>query len=176
MLAHFRLPVDEIVSSILRLDENVCSQNNVNQLLKNAPTPDEVPPIMPKSYNNNNNRLLFLQELAIRSYDGTLEDMGVIEQWLYKLQAVPRFTSRLQTFSFKQNFESQLADVKHVSIEIIQILCASNTILFNTIKTKNLQVVYSACRELMLSQSFIDMLEVCTLPPYYYMRNVLRLP
>jgi len=148
------------------LDENVCSQNNVNQLLKNAPTPDEVPPIMPKSYNNNNNRLLFLQELAIRSYDGTLEDMGVIEQWLYKLQAVPRFTSRLQTFSFKQNFESQLADVKHVSIEIFRFYV--NEQFFPTkITKKNLQVVYSACRELMLSQSFIDMLEVCTLPPYY---------
>ena len=59
MLAHFRLPVDEIVSSILGLDENVCSQNNVNQLLKNAPTPDEVTPIMPKSHNNINRLLLF---------------------------------------------------------------------------------------------------------------------
>nr|XP_029118335.1 formin-like protein 6 isoform X2 [Elaeis guineensis] len=97
MLTKVKMPLADLMSSVLALDDSVLDVDQVDNLIKFCPTKEEM-------------------EL-LKGYNGDKESLGKCEQYFLELMKVPRVESKLRVFSFKIQFRSQVADLSgHLNI------------------------------------------------------------
>ncbi|KAJ8500922.1 hypothetical protein OPV22_011474 [Ensete ventricosum] len=92
MLTKVKVPIPDLMSSVLALDESVLDADQVDNLIKFCPTKEEI-------------------EL-LQGYKGDKESLGKCEQFFLELMKVPRVDCKLRVFSFKLQFSSQVADLR----------------------------------------------------------------
>ncbi|KAF5456814.1 hypothetical protein F2P56_026253 [Juglans regia] len=93
MLTKVKVPLPELVSSVLALDESALDVDQVENLIKFCPTKEEI-------------------EL-LKGYVGDKENLGKCEQFFLELMKVPRVESKLRVFSFKIQFRAQVSDLRN---------------------------------------------------------------
>ncbi|KAG6474664.1 formin-like protein 6 [Zingiber officinale] len=92
MLTKVKMPLNDLMSSVLALDDSVLDADQLDNLIKFCPTKEEM-------------------EL-LKGYGGDRENLGKCEQYFLELMKVPRVESKLRVFSFKIQFRSLIADLK----------------------------------------------------------------
>lgn len=92
MLTKVKMPLPDLMSAILALDDTVLDADQVENLIKFTPTKDEI-------------------EL-LKGYKGDKQVLGECEQFFMELMKLPRVESKLRVFSFKIQFRSQVSDLK----------------------------------------------------------------
>ncbi|KAK8943415.1 Formin-like protein 20 [Platanthera guangdongensis] len=92
MLTKVKMPLPDLMSAALALDESVLDVDQVDNLIKFCPTKEEM-------------------EL-LKGYTGEKEKLGKCEQFFLELMKVPRVESKLRVFSFKIQFRQQIADLR----------------------------------------------------------------
>ncbi|KAG1326544.1 putative formin-like protein 18 [Cocos nucifera] len=92
MLTKVKIPLPDLMSSLLALDDSVLDVDQVDNLIKFCPTKDEMD--------------------LLKSYNGDKESLGKCEQFFLELMKVPRVEAKLRVFSFKIQFRSQVADLR----------------------------------------------------------------
>ncbi|CAL1415012.1 unnamed protein product [Linum trigynum] len=92
MLTKVKIPLHDLMSSILALDDSVLDVDQVDSLVKFCPTKEEM-------------------EL-LKGYKGDKESLGKCEMFFLELMKVPRVESKLRVFSFKMQFSQQVSDLK----------------------------------------------------------------
>ncbi|XP_059459848.1 formin-like protein 6 isoform X2 [Corylus avellana] len=93
MLTKVKVPLPELMSSVLALDESALDVDQVENLIKFCPTKEEI-------------------EL-LKGYGGDKGNLGKCEQFFLELMKVPRVESKLRVFSFKIQFHSQVSDLRN---------------------------------------------------------------
>ncbi|MED6170823.1 hypothetical protein PIB30_034817 [Stylosanthes scabra] len=92
MLSKVKIPLADLMSSVLELDESVLDIDQVENLIKFCPTKEEM-------------------EL-LKNYTGDKEHLGRCEHFFLELMKVPRVENKLRVFSFKIQFNSQVSELK----------------------------------------------------------------
>ncbi|XP_042507559.1 formin-like protein 18 isoform X2 [Macadamia integrifolia] len=92
MLSKVKMPLPDLVSSVLALDDSALDVDQVDNLIKFCPTKEDM-------------------EL-LKGYNGDKENLGKCEQFFLELMKVPRVESKLRVFSFKIQFRSQVSDLR----------------------------------------------------------------
>ncbi|KAK9947356.1 hypothetical protein M0R45_002985 [Rubus argutus] len=92
MLSKVKVPLHELMNSVLALQDTALDPDQVENLIKFCPTKEEM-------------------EL-LKGYKGEKEKLGKCEQFLLELMKVPRVESKLRVFSFKIQFSSQVSDLR----------------------------------------------------------------
>ncbi|KAG9456309.1 hypothetical protein H6P81_000817 [Aristolochia fimbriata] len=98
MLTKVKMPLPDLMSSVLALDEAVLDVDQVDNLIKFCPTKEEI-------------------EL-LKGYTGDKENLGRCEQFFLEVMKVPRVEAKLRVFSFKIQFNAQVADLRN-SLNIV---------------------------------------------------------
>uniref|UniRef100_A0A5B7C9Y0 Formin-like protein n=1 Tax=Davidia involucrata TaxID=16924 RepID=A0A5B7C9Y0_DAVIN len=98
MLSKVKIPLHELMSSVLALEDSALDVDQVDNLIKFCPTKEEM-------------------EL-LKGYNGDKEKLGKCEQFFLELMQVPRIESKLRVFSFKIQFHSQVSDLRN-SLNVI---------------------------------------------------------
>ncbi|TYI76989.1 hypothetical protein E1A91_D06G115000v1 [Gossypium mustelinum] len=93
MLSKVKVPLPDLMSSVLALDESALDVDQVDNLIKVCPTKEEM-------------------EL-LKGYTGENEKLGKCEQFFLELMKISRVESKLRVFSFKKQFRSQVSDLRH---------------------------------------------------------------
>ncbi|CAM0147625.1 unnamed protein product [Urochloa decumbens] len=92
MLRNIKMPLPDLMGSVLALDDSVVDGDQVDYLIKFCPTKEEM-------------------EL-LKGYTGKKENLGNCEQFFMEMMKVPRVESKLRILSFKIKFVTQVADLK----------------------------------------------------------------
>ncbi|MED6216970.1 hypothetical protein PIB30_013185 [Stylosanthes scabra] len=92
MLSKVKIPLADLMSSVLELDESVLDIDQVENLIKFCPTKEEME--------------------QLKNYTGDKEHLGRCEQFFLELMKVPRVENKLRVFSFKIQFNSQVSELK----------------------------------------------------------------
>nr|XP_034586833.1 formin-like protein 12 isoform X6 [Setaria viridis]XP_034586834.1 formin-like protein 12 isoform X6 [Setaria viridis] len=92
MLTKIKMPLSEMMSAALALDDSVLDADQIENLIKFCPTKEEM-------------------EL-LKNYSGDKEVLGKCEHFFLELMKVPRVESKLRIFAFKIQFQSQIRDVR----------------------------------------------------------------
>ncbi|XP_030954852.1 formin-like protein 13 isoform X4 [Quercus lobata] len=92
MLSKVKVPLHDLMSSVLALEDSALDVDQVENLIKFCPTKEEM-------------------EL-LKGYTGEKEKLGKCEQFFLELMQVPRVESKLRVFSFKIQFHSQVSDLR----------------------------------------------------------------
>jgi len=92
MLRNIKMPLPDLMGSVLALDDSVVDGDQVDYLIKFCPTKEEM-------------------EL-LKGYTGKKENLGNCEQFFLEMMKVPRVESKLRILSFKIKFVTQVADLK----------------------------------------------------------------
>ncbi|XP_057960093.1 formin-like protein 18 [Malania oleifera] len=93
MLTKVKIPLPDLMSSVLALDDSALDIDQVDNLIKFCPTKEEM-------------------EL-LKGYNGDKENLGKCEQFFLELMKVPRVESKLRVFSFKMQFSTQVSDLRN---------------------------------------------------------------
>ncbi|KAK8553612.1 hypothetical protein V6N13_062411 [Hibiscus sabdariffa] len=93
MLTKVKIPLPELTSSILALDDTALDPDQLENLIKYCPTKEEI-------------------EL-LKGYKGDKENLGKCEQFFLELMKVPRVESKLRVFLFKMQFDSQASELRN---------------------------------------------------------------
>ncbi|KAG7024420.1 Formin-like protein 17 [Cucurbita argyrosperma subsp. argyrosperma] len=93
MLSKVKIPLPDMMCSVLALDESALDVDQVENLIKFCPTKEEM-------------------EL-LKGYSGDKENLGKCEQFFLELMKVPRVESKLRVFSFKIQFHLQASDLRN---------------------------------------------------------------
>ncbi|XP_044379743.1 formin-like protein 12 isoform X2 [Triticum aestivum] len=92
MLTKIKMPLSEMMSAALALDDSVLDADQVENLIKFCPTKEEM-------------------EL-LKNFTGDKETLGKCEQFFLELMKVPRIESKFRIFAFKIQFQTQIRDVR----------------------------------------------------------------
>ncbi|CAL5206283.1 unnamed protein product [Lathyrus oleraceus] len=92
MLTKVKIPLPDLMSNVLALDDSVLYVDQVENLIKFCPTKEEMD--------------------QLRAYTGSMENLGKCEQFFLELMKVPRVESKLRVFCFKMQFCPQVSDLK----------------------------------------------------------------
>ncbi|KAK9274673.1 hypothetical protein L1049_021924 [Liquidambar formosana] len=92
MLSKVKVPLHDLLSSVLALEDSALDVDQVDNLIKFCPTKEEM-------------------EL-LKGYNGEKEKLGKCEQFFLELMQVPGVESKLRVFSFKIQFRSQVSDLR----------------------------------------------------------------
>ncbi|XP_021302349.1 formin-like protein 12 isoform X2 [Sorghum bicolor] len=92
MLTKIKMPLPDMMSAALALDDSVLDADQIENLIKFCPTKEEM-------------------EL-LKNYSGDKEALGKCEHFFLELMKVPRVESKLKIFAFKIQFQSQIRDVR----------------------------------------------------------------
>ncbi|XP_057985562.1 formin-like protein 18 isoform X2 [Hevea brasiliensis] len=92
MLSKVKIPLSDLMSSVLAMDDSALDVDQVDNLIKFCPTKEEM-------------------EL-LKGYNGDKENLGKCEQFFLELMKVPRVESKLRVFSFKLQFHPQVSDLR----------------------------------------------------------------
>ncbi|KAG6673460.1 hypothetical protein I3842_16G113200 [Carya illinoinensis] len=109
MLSKVKIPLHNLVSSVLALEDSALDVDLVESLIKFCPTKEEM-------------------EL-LKGYTGEKEKLGKSEQFFLELMQVPRVECKLRVFSFKIQFHSQIrnsAKLKRIMQTILSLGNALN--------------------------------------------------
>ncbi|KAL5208132.1 hypothetical protein ABZP36_032567 [Zizania latifolia] len=93
MLRNIKMPLPDLMDSVLALDDSIIDGDQVDYLIKFCPTKEEM-------------------EL-LRGFTGNKENLGKCEQFFLEMMKVPRVESKLRILSFKIKFLTQVADLKN---------------------------------------------------------------
>ncbi|KAJ8514006.1 hypothetical protein OPV22_004440 [Ensete ventricosum] len=94
MLTKIKMPLSDMMSAVLALDDSLLDADQVENLIKFCPTKEEM-------------------EL-IKGYSGNKENLGKCEQFFMELMKVPRVESKLRVFAFKIQFNLQISDIRKI--------------------------------------------------------------
>ncbi|KAI4344275.1 hypothetical protein L6164_011521 [Bauhinia variegata] len=114
MLSKVKVPLHDLMSSVLELEESALDIDQVENLIKFCPTKEEM-------------------EL-LKGYTGEKEKLGRCEQFFLELMKVPRVESKLRVFSFKIQFHSQVSDIR----KSLNIVNASAEEFRNSVKLRRI--------------------------------------
>ncbi|KAJ7958495.1 Formin-like protein [Quillaja saponaria] len=92
MLTKVKIPLPDLMSYVLALDESVLDVDQVENLIKFCPTKEEM-------------------EL-LKGYNGYKNNLGKCEQFFLEFMKVPRVESKLRVFSFKIQFRFQVSELQ----------------------------------------------------------------
>nr|GEV35842.1 hypothetical protein [Tanacetum cinerariifolium] len=92
MLTKVKMPLPDMMASVLAMDESILDVEQVENLIKFCPNKEEM-------------------EL-LKNYAGDKEMLGKCEQFFLELMKVPRVESKLRVFLFKIQFNTQLTEFK----------------------------------------------------------------
>ncbi|KAK9698105.1 hypothetical protein RND81_08G082800 [Saponaria officinalis] len=92
MLSKVKIPLQELMASVLSLEVSALDADQVENLIKFCPTKEEM-------------------EL-LKGYRGEHDKLGKCEQFFLELMGVPRVEAKLRVFSFKMQFETQVSDLR----------------------------------------------------------------
>lgn len=98
MLSKVKIPLNELMNSVLALEDSALDADQVDNLIKFCPTKEEM-------------------EL-LKNYKGEKDKLGKCEQFFFELMQVPRAESKLRVLSFKLQFNSQVSDLRN-SLDVI---------------------------------------------------------
>ncbi|KAK8980346.1 hypothetical protein V6N11_061557 [Hibiscus sabdariffa] len=93
MLTKVKIPLPDLTSSILTLDDTALDSDQLENLIKFCPTKEEAD--------------------LLKGYNGDKDKLGKCEQFFLELIKVPRVESKLRVFSFKIQFFSQVSDLRN---------------------------------------------------------------
>nr|XP_009795104.1 PREDICTED: formin-like protein 18 isoform X1 [Nicotiana sylvestris]XP_016480369.1 PREDICTED: formin-like protein 18 [Nicotiana tabacum] len=94
MLSKVKIPLHDMLSSVLALEDSALDIDQVENLIKFCPTKEEME--------------------VLKGYKGDKEMLGRCEQqFMLELIQVPRVESKLRIFSFKIQFQSQISDLRN---------------------------------------------------------------
>ncbi|KMZ74264.1 hypothetical protein ZOSMA_132G00330, partial [Zostera marina] len=91
MLATIKMPLPDLMNSVLSLDDSVLDIDQVENLIKSCPTKEEMD--------------------LLKGFKGDKESLGKCEQFFLEVMKVPRMEAKLQAFSFKIQFRSHVNDL-----------------------------------------------------------------
>lgn len=114
MLSKVKVPLNELMKSVLALEDTALDADQVENLIKFCPTKEEM-------------------EL-LKGYTGEKEKLGKCEQFLLELMKVPRVESKLRVFSFKIQFSSQVSDLRN-SLNVVN---SASEEIRNSVKLKRI--------------------------------------
>lgn len=120
MLTKVKIPLPDLMNSVLVLDDSGLDVDTVENLIKFCPTKEEM-------------------EL-LKNYKGDKENLGKCEQFFLELMKVPRVESKLRVFSFKIQFNTQVSDLRK-NLKIVN--CASEEIRTSTKLKRIMQTILS---------------------------------
>lgn len=98
MLTKVKMPLPDVMSAVLALDDSILDVDQVENLIKFCPVKEEM-------------------EL-LKGYAGDKDNLGRCEQFFLEMMKVPRVESKLRVFSFKIQFASQVSDLRN-SLNIV---------------------------------------------------------
>nr|CAD1833786.1 unnamed protein product [Ananas comosus var. bracteatus] len=98
------MPLPDLMTSLLALDDSILDADQVENLIKFCPTKEEMD--------------LLKVSVEFSGYDGDKENLGKCEQFFLELMEVPRVESKLRVLSFKIQFRSQVGELKN-SLNVI---------------------------------------------------------
>ncbi|XP_073289629.1 formin-like protein 18 isoform X2 [Primulina huaijiensis] len=93
MLSKVKIPLHDLLSSVLSLEDSALDVDQVDNLIKFCPTKEEMQ--------------------ILKGYTGDKGSLGKCEQFFLALMQVPRIESKLRVFSFKIQFSSQVSDLRN---------------------------------------------------------------
>ncbi|XP_035845948.1 formin-like protein 20 [Helianthus annuus] len=102
MLTKVKMPPAYIVAAVLAMDDTLLDVDQVENILKFYPTKEEM------------NQL--------KNFKGDIEQLGKCEHFFLELMKVPRMEAKLNTFMFKLQFNSQLANFRNC-LNIVNSAC-----------------------------------------------------
>ncbi|CAN6459059.1 unnamed protein product [Victoria cruziana] len=114
MLTKVKMPLSDLMSAVLALDDSILDVDQVDNLIKFCPTKEEM-------------------EL-LKGYGGNQESLGKCEQFFLELMTVPRVESKLRVFSFKIQFYSQVSDLRNN----LNVVNSASEEIKNSIKLKRI--------------------------------------
>ncbi|KAJ4911117.1 hypothetical protein Rs2_05738 [Raphanus sativus] len=98
MLSKVKVPLQDLMHSVLNLEESALDADQVENLIKFCPTREEM-------------------EL-LKGYNGDKDKLGKCELFLLEMMKVPRVETKLRVFSFKIQFRSQISELRN-SLSIV---------------------------------------------------------
>ncbi|XP_017244769.2 formin-like protein 13 isoform X2 [Daucus carota subsp. sativus] len=98
MLSKVKIPLNELMNSVLALEDSAIDADQLDNLIKFCPTKEEM-------------------EL-LKNYKAEKDKLGKCEQFFLELMKVPRAESKLRVFSFKLQFGSQVSDLRN-SLDVV---------------------------------------------------------
>ncbi|XP_075509886.1 formin-like protein 18 isoform X2 [Primulina tabacum] len=93
VLSKVKIPLHDLLSSVLSLEDSALDVDQVDNLIKFCPTKEEMQ--------------------ILKGYTGDKGSLGKCEQFFLALMQVPRIESKLRVFSFKIQFSSQVSDLRN---------------------------------------------------------------
>nr|XP_048334941.1 formin-like protein 13 isoform X3 [Ziziphus jujuba var. spinosa] len=114
MLSKVKVPLHELMNSVLALQNSALDIDQVENLIKFCPTKEEM-------------------EL-LKGYTGEKEKLGKCEQFFLELMQVPRVEAKLRVFLFKRQFHSQVSDLRH-SLNVVN---SATEEIRNSVKLKRI--------------------------------------
>ncbi|KAI4337247.1 hypothetical protein L6164_015688 [Bauhinia variegata] len=114
MLSKVKVPIPDVMSSVLALDDSALDVDQVENLIKFCPTKEET-------------------EL-LKGYTGDKDNLGKCEQFFLELMKVPRAESKLRVFSFKIQFCSQVSELRRD----LNIVNSASEEIRNSVKLKRI--------------------------------------
>uniref|UniRef100_A0A0D3ECB3 Formin-like protein n=1 Tax=Brassica oleracea var. oleracea TaxID=109376 RepID=A0A0D3ECB3_BRAOL len=93
MLSKVKVPLHDLMYSVLNLEESALDADQVENLIKFCPTREEM-------------------EL-LKGYTGDVDKLGKCELFFLEMMKVPRVETKLRVFSFKIQFRSQISELKN---------------------------------------------------------------
>ncbi|CAO2822513.1 unnamed protein product [Amaranthus hypochondriacus] len=92
MLSKVKIPLQELMCSVLSLEDSSLDTDQVENLIKFCPTKEEME--------------------VLKGYNGAIDKLGKSEQFFLELMQVPRAEAKLRVFSFKMQFHVQVSDLR----------------------------------------------------------------
>ncbi|KAL1217559.1 Formin-like protein 13 [Cardamine amara subsp. amara] len=93
MLSKVKVPLQDLMNSVLNLEESALDADQVENLIKFSPTREEM-------------------EL-LKGYNGDKDKLGKCELFFLEMMKVPRVETKLRVFSFKLQFCSQISELRN---------------------------------------------------------------
>ncbi|KAL0875542.1 hypothetical protein Bca101_025247 [Brassica carinata] len=93
MLSKVKVPLQDLMYSVLNLEESALDADQVENLVKFCPTREEM-------------------EL-LKGYNGDKDKLGKCELFFLEMMKVPRVETKLRVFSFKIQFRSQISELRN---------------------------------------------------------------
>ncbi|XP_057767848.1 formin-like protein 13 [Salvia miltiorrhiza] len=93
MLSKVKIPLQDMLSSVLSLEDSALDVDQVDNLIKFCPTKEEME--------------------VLKGYKGEKDNLGKCEQFFLELMQVPRIEHKLRVYSFKIQFRSQVSDLRN---------------------------------------------------------------
>ncbi|XP_019447579.1 PREDICTED: formin-like protein 18 isoform X1 [Lupinus angustifolius] len=114
MLTKVKIPLPDLMSAVLAMDDSVLYADQVENLIKFCPTKEEME--------------------QLKGYTGDKDNLGKCEQFFLEMMKVPRVENKLRVFSFKMQFCLQVKDLRRD----LNIVNSASEEIRNSVKLKRI--------------------------------------